>query len=92
MYCAALPLPQCEREDIAIITRRRGGNFGPSSANDDPFGRAALFLMQRRNAATGDDARRQRVAQDDALAATIAKAWLALDPDLRERTWPTAAQ
>ena len=84
----SLALAQCRREDIAIITRRKSGNFGPSSGNDDPFARAALFLMQRRNAKAGEEFRAQRSAQDDALAASIAKAWLALDPELRQRTWP----
>jgi ferredoxin len=84
-------MKQCRREDIAIITRRRAGNFGSSSGNDDPFSKAAHFLQQRRNAEVGEKGRLRRAAQDDALAATIAKAWLALDPELRERIWPEAA-
>ena len=81
-------MKSCTREDIAVIARRRGGNFGSSPGDDDPFAKAAKFLMRRRNAAAGDDKRLQRASQDDALAATIAKAWLALDPELRDRVWP----
>jgi ferredoxin len=81
-------MKSCTRESIANIARRRGGNFGSSPGDDDPFAKAATFLMRRRNAAAGDDKRLQRASQDDALAATIAKAWLALDPELRDRVWP----
>jgi hypothetical protein len=81
-------MKQCHREPIAIITRRRAGNFGSSPGDDDPFEKAARFLAQRRSAAVGEAGRMQRAAQDNALAATIANAWLALDPELRERTWP----
>ena len=81
----------CTRENIAVITRRRSGNFGSSPGDDDPFAKAAKFLLRRRNAAAGDDKRLQRAAQDDALAATIAKAFLSLDPELRERVWPESA-
>ena len=84
-------MKSCHREDVSNIARRRSGNFGPSAGNDDPFAKAAKFLMQRRNAAVGADALQKRAAQDDALAAAIAKAWLALDPELRARIWPEHA-
>ena len=84
-------MKSCTRENIAVITRRRSGNFGSSPGDDDPFAKAAKYLLRRRNAAAGDDKRLQRTAQDDALAATIAKAFLSLDPELRERVWPELA-
>jgi curved DNA-binding protein CbpA len=84
-------MKSCTRENIAVITRRRSGNFGSSPGDDDPFAKAAKFLLRRRNAALGDDKRLQRAAQDDALAATIAKAFLSLDLELRERVWPESA-
>ena len=84
-------MKSCTRENIAVITRRRSGNFGSSPGDDDPFAKAAKFLLRRRNAAAGDEKHLQRAAQDDALAATIAKAFLSLDPELRERVWPESA-
>jgi len=86
-------MAQCTRESVAMINQRLGGNAGGNAGNDDPFEKAATFIAKRRGAFTGDAAAQLRLRrQDDALAAIIASAWLALPEDLRARVWPEVPQ
>eukprot|EP00803_Ostreobium_quekettii_P003756 evm.model.scf_273.2 EVM.evm.TU.scf_273.2 scf_273:68855-69425(+) len=87
----------CKREDIAIVARRRSGNMGIAPASNDPFTRAEVFLRRRERAKsaeemTGEDPGRARSEQDEELSATIASAWLAVDPELRAKGWPSWEQ
>ena len=83
-------MKNCKREDVAVLARRRGGNFGASPGNDDPFAAAALFLASRRAAFAADEVsgRLRQRAQDTELAAAIASAWLQLDAETRALAWP----
>lgn len=86
-------MAQCTRESVAMINQRLGGNAGGNSGNDDPFEKAATFIAKRRGAFAGDAAAQMRQRrQDDALAAVIASAWLALPEELRTRVWPEVPQ
>lgn len=81
----------CKRESVAIMGRRRSGNMGSAPATECPFNRAASYVKARKDAKVeevlGADGARAR-AHDEVLAAAIAKAWLQLPRDVREKAWP----
>mmetsp|Transcript_35354 Transcript_35354/g.89114 ORF Transcript_35354/g.89114 Transcript_35354/m.89114 type:complete len:354 (-) Transcript_35354:62-1123(-) len=79
-------LKSCEREDIAIMARRRSGNMGASAAAASPFTRAEIFSAAVRSTKELDAA--ATTSQDAALAGTIARAFLAMPRDVRAKVWP----
>ncbi len=81
-------MKSCHRENIAIMSRRRGGNFGVGPPGDDPFQSAAQFIAARQRDGLPDARADRQLTQNDELAAAISGAWLALDADLRAETWP----
>ena len=84
-------MKSCKRESVAIMGRRRSGNMGSAPATECPFNRAASYVKARKDAKVeevlGADGARAR-AHDEVLAAAIAKAWLQLPRDVREKAWP----
>ena len=76
----------CEREDIAIMARRRSGNMGSGPSGNGPFARAEVFLRQRQEVRV--DADGSNLGAEE-LAAAIARAWLALPQAARAKGWPT---
>lgn len=81
-------MKSCHRENISIMTRRRGGNFGVGPPGNDPFQSAAQFIAARQRSALPDARADRQLTQNDELAAAIAGAWLTLDDELRAQTWP----
>lgn len=83
----------CKREDITILARRRSGNMGAAPASHNPFNRAEVFIRRRQRAKAGadleDSTNNGHLVQDQELSASIAKAWLALKPELRAKGWPS---
>lgn len=78
----------CPREDIAIMARRRSGNMGSAASSENPFVRAEVFLKHRMEAVIGEEGEySMKSTQDEQLAAAIAKAWLQLPQEVREKGW-----
>eukprot|EP00210_Caulerpa_lentillifera_P004250 g4054.t1 len=77
----------CEREDAAILARRRSGNMGSAPSKNSPFTRAGKFIDNRRNAKLSSDAVWTHV-QTEELAGAIARAWLQLPREIRAKGWP----
>lgn len=79
----------CEREDIAIVARRRSGNMGLPAASENPFQQAETFLKNRCEADVGSVGKSWSTGtlQDQYLAAAIAKAWLQLPSSIRSQHW-----
>ncbi|KAK9823046.1 hypothetical protein WJX81_003146 [Elliptochloris bilobata] len=80
-------MKSCSREDIAIMARRRSGNLSTAPAKGNPFVRAEVWLKYRSEAQVALDDGVKRM-QDEALAAAIARVWLALPDAVREKGWP----
>mmetsp|Transcript_4354 Transcript_4354/g.12237 ORF Transcript_4354/g.12237 Transcript_4354/m.12237 type:complete len:353 (-) Transcript_4354:177-1235(-) len=79
----------CDREDIAIMARRRSGNMGSAASKGNPFVRAEVFMKYRQitQEELGD---RPMTSQDDELAGAIAHAFLQLPEAVREAAWPSS--
>ncbi|MCJ1423031.1 hypothetical protein MMC29_000912 [Sticta canariensis] len=82
-------MKSCKREDIAIVARRRSGNMGTAPSSQNPFEQAATFLRHRREARPQLRNGAMPLAQDRELAATIARAWIALPRELQRAGWPS---
>ena len=82
----------CPREDPGIMGRRRGGNGGSPRAKVNPFCAAESFL--KRFDENGELFGGKNPAglsfswHDERLASTIAKAWLSLPEEVRQKGWP----
>ena len=82
----------CPREDPGIMGRRRGGNGGSQRAKVNPFCAAESFL--KRFDENGELFAGKNPAglsfswHDQRLASTIAKAWLSLPEEVRQKGWP----
>lgn len=85
-------MKNCEREDIAIVARRRSGNMGPAAASENPFQQAETFLKNRSEASIGNIGQNWSTGtiQDEYLAAAIAKAWLQLPSSVRSQYWDSS--
>eukprot|EP00798_Chlamydomonas_sp_ICE-L_P008242 gene8242-1511_t len=82
----------CEREDTAIMARRRSGNMGSPPGKIDPFNKAEVFLRMRADARLPSDEHgysAQMHEQDEHLAASIALAWLKIPEEARLKAWPS---
>lgn len=63
--------------------------MGTAPSSQNPFEQAATFLRHRREARPQLQKGGMPLSQDRELAATIARAWLALPRDLRRAGWPS---
>lgn len=82
-------MKNCEREDIAIMARRRSGNMGVAPNSENPFHQAEVFLKLRKNVDVHGVGKTlaNELVQDEYLAAAIAKAWLQLPKHVRSLGW-----
>ena len=71
---------------------RRSGNMAQAPNSQNPFEQAATFLRHRRDARPQVLAGTMTLAQDEALAASIARAWIGLPRDLQRAGWPSWCQ
>ncbi|KAG1678855.1 hypothetical protein FOA52_003523 [Chlamydomonas sp. UWO 241] len=90
---AQLPLLEflmkgCKRENPGLMGRRRSGNMGPPPACECPFDKAATFVRTRKNVEVKEAASSGRPLHDGLTAAAIARAWLDLPSDARDKGWP----
>lgn len=67
---------------------RRSGSLGSGPNAEDPFDRARVFLNRRHEVKLGLDAGSIRRTHDGSLSAAIARAWIALPPNVRLMGWP----
>eukprot|EP00747_Dinoflagellata_sp_TGD_P189286 gnl/TRDRNA2_/TRDRNA2_49438_c0_seq1.p1 gnl/TRDRNA2_/TRDRNA2_49438_c0~~gnl/TRDRNA2_/TRDRNA2_49438_c0_seq1.p1 ORF type:complete len:442 (+),score=71.60 gnl/TRDRNA2_/TRDRNA2_49438_c0_seq1:42-1367(+) len=82
----------CQREDIAIMARRRSGNMGAAASSQSPFTRAENMLKLRKEA-RAEQMRKKKLkagegVHDEVLVAAIAAAWLELPKTVRDSGWP----
>ena len=68
---------------------RRSGNMGAAPNSQNPFEQAATWLRHRRLAKPEMLAGNLTLAQDSALASSIARAWIALPLELKRAGWPS---
>lgn len=71
---------------------RRSGSLGPGPNSEDPFDRARVFLNRRQEVKLGMDLGSVRRTHDETLSAAIARAWIALPPDVLLIGWPSWVQ